>query len=87
MEAQPLRLVPSADQLHGIGMYRRGRRHLGHEPAIRSPEPELSIGLSLDLVAFLVDRAVVPATEQREVRERGGPAVRPVTDVMALTER
>jgi len=42
--------------------------------------------LSIDLIALLVDRAVVPATEQREVRERGWAALRPVTDVMPLAE-
>jgi len=33
-----------------------------------------------------VDRAVVPATEQGEIRQRGGTALRPVTNVMALSE-
>src|SRR5204862_736802 len=33
-----------------------------------------------------VDRAVVAATEQSEIRQRGGTALRPVTDVMALAE-
>ena len=50
-------------------------------------EPELAVGVSIHLVALLVDRAVVPATEQREVRERGRAAVRPVADVMPLAER
>jgi hypothetical protein len=43
--------------------------------------------LSIDLVAFLVDRAVVSSAEQREVRERGRAALRPVADVMPLAER
>jgi hypothetical protein len=43
--------------------------------------------LSFDLVPLFVDGAVVPATEQRKIRERGGATLRPVTDVMALTER
>src|SRR5205814_6650634 len=34
----------------------------------------------------LVDRAVVPATEHTEIRQRGGTALRPVTNVMALSE-
>jgi len=33
-----------------------------------------------------VDGAVVPATEQSEIRGRGGAALRPVTDVMPLAE-
>ena len=42
--------------------------------------------LSIDLEALLVDRPVVPATEECEVRERGGAALSPRTDVMALPE-
>ena len=50
------------------------------------PERQLAVRLSIDLVALLVDRAVVPATEHGEVRQRRGAAVGPVTDVMALAE-
>ena len=53
-----------------IGGHRGRRRHVGQRPAVRSPELERAVGLSLDLIALLVHRAVVPATEQREVRER-----------------
>jgi hypothetical protein len=49
-------------------------------------EPKLAIGLSLELVALLVNGAVVPATEHGEIRERGGAALGPVTDVMALAD-
>src|SRR5205823_7946662 len=83
----PLRVVPRRKGLDGIGGYRSGGRHLGQELTVRAPEPELSVGLSIHLVALLVDRAVVPATEQREVRERGRAAVRPVADVVPLAER
>jgi hypothetical protein len=34
-----------------------------------------------------VDGAVVATTQKGEVRQRGGAAVRPVLDVMALAER
>ena len=34
-----------------------------------------------------MDRAVVPATEEREVRQRRRAAVRPVAEVMPLAER
>jgi len=84
VEAEPLRVVPRPKGLDGIGGYRNGRRHLGQEPPVRTPEPELAVGLSIHLVALLVDRAVVPATEQREVRERRRAAVRPVADVVPL---
>ena len=86
MNAEPLRLVPRAEGLDGIGGDRGGRRHRGQEPPVGAPEAQLAVGLSIHLVALLVDRAVVAATEQREVRERGGAAVGPVTDVMVLPE-
>src|SRR3972149_149279 len=59
----------------------------GRGPAVRPPEPERAVGLPIDLVPLLVNRAVVPATEQREVRERGRAALRPVAEVMPLAER
>src|SRR4030095_15673720 len=41
---------------------------------------------ALELVAFFVDRAVVPATESREIRERRGPTLGPVLAVVPLAE-
>jgi hypothetical protein len=87
VEAQALRDVPCSKNLHRVGGHRGRGRYLGQRPAGRPPELERAIGLSIDLVALLVDRAVVPATEQREVRERGGAALRPVTEMMPLAER
>src|SRR2546428_712957 len=87
VKAEPLRVVPGPESLDGIGGYRSGRRHLWQEPPVRAAEPKLAIGLSIHLVALLVDRAVVPATEKREVRERRRAAVRPVADVVPLAER
>src|SRR3989442_11601836 len=43
-------------------------------------------GLSIELVVLLVNGAVVAATEQGEIRERGGAPLGPVTDVMSLSE-
>jgi len=50
-------------------------------------ELKLAVGLPLTLETLLVDGAVVPATEQREIRQRRRAAMRPVADVMALAER
>ena len=86
VEAKPLRLVPITEGLDGIGRDRSGRRHLGQELPVRTAEAKLTVGSSIHLVALLVHCAVVPATEQREVRERGGAALRPVAEVMPLTE-
>jgi len=75
-----------AEALHGIVGHRRRRRDLGQESAVRATESKLAVWLSIELVTLFVDRAVVSATEQGEIRQRGGAALRPVTDVMALAE-
>src|SRR5438093_11960223 len=87
VKAEPLRLVPRPQGLNGIGGYHSRRRHLGQEPPVRTPEVELAVRLSIHLVALLVDRALVPATEQRDARERGPAAVRPAADVVTLAQR
>ncbi len=87
MQDKPLRVVAHSEDLHGIVRHLRRRRHLGKHLAIRTSEPKLAVGLSLALVALLVNRAVVPATEQGQVRERGGTSLGPVAHVMALAER
>ncbi len=86
MEAEALSVVPRSESLDRIEGDRNWRRNLGQWPPVRSPEPERAVGLSIDLVALLVDRTVVPATEQGEIRERGRAALRPVAEVMALAE-
>ncbi len=65
VQAEPLRVVLGSESLGRIGGHYRGRRDIGQEPAVRPPEMERAVGLSIHLVAFLVDRAVVPATEER----------------------
>ena len=86
MQDEPLRLVPRSDGFHGIVGHLVRKRDLGQELAAGTAEPKLAVRLSIKPVALLVDRAVVPATEQREIRQRGGTALRPVTNVMALSE-
>ena len=49
-------------------------------------ELQLAVRLSSQLIAVLVNGAMMPTTEQGQIRERGGPALGPVTDVMALAE-
>ncbi len=61
-------------------------RDLGQKPAVRAAESKLAVGLSIHLVAVLVNGAVVPSTEHGEIRERGGAPLGPVTDVMSLAE-
>ena len=87
MEAESLHLVPRPECLHRISGHRDGRRHLGEEPAVWPPELERAIGHSLDLVTLLVHRAMMPPTEQREVRQRREAAVGPVPHMMSLAQR
>jgi len=49
-------------------------------------ESQLSIDLSLDRVALLVNRAVMSATQHREIPQRRRAAMGPVPDVMGLAE-
>ena len=50
------------------------------------PERQPAVGLPVDLVTFLVHRAMVLPAQQGEVGQGGGPAVCPVTDVVPLHE-
>src|SRR5204863_7804262 len=53
-------------------------------PAILATECQRAVGLSFDLITLLMHRAVMPATEHRQIRQRRRTAARPVVDVMAL---
>ena len=87
VEAQPLRVVPRPEGLDRIGGHCGRRRDRGQEPAIRPPELEHTVRRAIDLIALLMDRAMVPATEEGEIPERSRATLRPVTDVMPLAER
>jgi hypothetical protein len=78
--------MPCAESLDGVGGDRRRRRDWGQDLAVWSSEAERSVGLSIDLISLLVNRAVVATTEQGQIRQRGRATVRPVADVMSLTE-
>src|SRR5439155_20541196 len=86
VDVNALRVVSRAKNLDGVGGGRRRCRDCGQGRAVRSPEAERSVGLSIDLIALLVNRAMVATAEQCEVRQGGGAAVGPVADVMPLTE-
>ena len=79
--------VLRSECLDGIVGDRWRRRDIGQTSSVRSPEPQLPVELSFYLISLLVDGAVMAPAEHREVRERGGPALGPVTEVMALAER
>jgi len=67
MQHQPFRFVSSSHRLHRIARHFRTRRDLGQQLAVRSAEPQLSVRLSIDLIAFLVNGSMVPAAEHREI--------------------
>ena len=78
VQAKALGVVSRSQDLRGIAGHGGRGRHLGQQPAVRASEAKLAIGVSIDLVALLVDGAVVAAAEQCEVRESGGAASCPV---------
>src|SRR5713101_5712423 len=86
VDANALRVMTRAESLDGITEHRSRQLHLRERAAVRPSELKRPVGPARDLVALLVHRAVMPATEQREVRERGRAPVRPVAQVMPLAE-
>ena len=67
MQVDPVRLVLCAQRVHGIARYRGRRRDLRHDLTVRATEAKLATRPSIELIAFFVNGAVMPATEQREV--------------------
>jgi len=70
----------------GITGHRRRRRDLGQRTPIGPLESERPIGRARDPVALLVNRTMMAATEQNQVRERGRATLGPVAHVMPLTD-
>jgi hypothetical protein len=56
------------------------------ETKARLPELKRAVEPASESIALLVHRAVMPTTEQRQVRQRGGAPLRPVVEMMALTK-
>jgi len=86
IETKALRVVTRSERLDGITGHRNGHWHIRQWAAVRTPELERAVGPACDLEALLVHRAVMPATEQRQVRERRRAPVRPVAEMMPLAE-
>src|SRR6266545_7384291 len=76
VESETLGVVQRPEGLDRVSGHRDWRRDVGQGAAVGPPELERAVGLSIEVKALLVDRAVVAATEQGEVRERGGAALR-----------
>src|SRR2546425_10044863 len=86
VQMKPVRFIPRSEDLHRIAAHLRRMRDLGQHLTVRAAETKLTVRLSIELIPLLVHGAMVTAAEQGEIRERGGPTVSPVTDVMALAE-
>jgi len=86
VQDKPLRIVPRSQDFHRIAGHSGRTRDIRQKPAVRAAESKLAVGLSIHLVAVLMNGAVVPSTEHGEIRERGGAPLGPVTDVMSLAE-
>ena len=78
--------VRGTESLKRIGGHPRRRRDVGEDSPVRPPKLQRAVGLSGDLIALFVHAAVMPAAEQRKIRERRGAAGRPMTDVMPLSK-
>ncbi len=87
VQLESLRFVSLPQSLDRISRHSRRRRDLGQDAAVRPPELERAVGLAIEVIALLVNGAMMPATEDGEVRERGRAALCPVTDVMPLAQR
>jgi hypothetical protein len=86
VDIKPALVVPRSEHSDGIAGDRGWSWALGQRPAVWLTKSQLAAGLSLDLVALLVDGAMMTTTEEGEIRERGGASVSPVADVMTLAE-
>ena len=84
VQRQAILLVPCAQHRYGIRRYRGWQRHFVHDSPIGPPELKRTVRLALEVKSLLLDRAMVPATQKREIRELRGPALSPVTDVVRL---
>jgi hypothetical protein len=87
VKMQPRRVVLRFERADRISGHQRRRRHVRQEPAVWPSELEGAAGVAIDLVTLLVDRAVVAATEQREIRERRRAAFGPVAHVMTFAQQ
>ena len=63
VEVQSCFLVLSSERPDGIVGDCWRRRDIGQGSSVRSPEPQLAVGLSFHLISLLVDGAMMAPTE------------------------
>jgi len=81
-----MRDVELPQHVHRIASQHGGIGDIGDARAIWAMEYQHTVGLSFDLIALLMHRAVMPPTQHREVRQCRRAAARPVADVMPLAD-
>jgi hypothetical protein len=86
VQVQPLLLMSRPQKPHRIAGDCDGVRDLREKLSVRTSKPELAAGQSFHLVALFVNCTVMPTTQQREIGERRGAAMRPVMNVMSLAD-
>jgi len=86
VEAQTLSVMTPLESADRIGGHLGRWWDLGQGSAIRPTEPKRAVEPAMDSVALLVDRAVMPATEQREIGKRRRSPFRPVAEMVPLRE-
>jgi hypothetical protein len=67
VNAKPFSVMLGAEGLNRLDWHSARKQNVRQQQATRPPESKRSIRLSLDLKAFLVDGAMMPATEQGEI--------------------
>lgn len=78
--------VTRPENADGITRHRGRRRDLGQRTPIGPLEPERPVGRARDVIALFMNRTMMAATEQDEVRECGRAALGPVAHVMSLRD-
>ena len=73
VHAEPLRVVLCAERLHRIGRHRGWLRDVGKELAVRSPELQRAVRLSLDLITLFVHRPVMSVQSNARFDSVVGP--------------
>ena len=81
------RIVLRSDGVDGICRHGSRRWHVGQHSPVRPPEAQLTVALSLDLIALLVHCSMMSPTQHREIRQLCRSAMCPVPNVMTLSER
>ena len=67
VEHKPFRFILRSHRLHRIAGHFRTKWDLGEQLAVRPPESQLSVRVSIDLIALLMDGSMVPSAEHREI--------------------